>query len=155
VDPLTIAACVSGATRAYNMVAKCVNAGRELQDTAQFLGQFFDSKEKILELEIENQKGPKLLRGKSIEAQALEIQMAKHKTGEMEKQLRELCYYTVGKEFYEEMMVTRRKIRDHRLRSARERAERQRLLIDGGLVAVLFAALVALLVWMATLLTNR
>ena len=69
-DPLTITACISGATRAYNMVAKAVNAGREIEDTAQYIGKFFDSKEKILEIEKENQYGPKFLRGSSVEAAA-------------------------------------------------------------------------------------
>jgi hypothetical protein len=91
-DPVTIAACISGASRAYNMVAKAVNAGREIEDTAQYIGKFFDSKEKILEIEKENQYGPKLLRGSSVEAQALEIQMAKHKTQQMESQLREIIF---------------------------------------------------------------
>jgi hypothetical protein len=111
-DPVTISACIAGATRAYNLVAKAVNAGREIEDTAQYIGKFFDSKEKILEIEKENQYGPKLLRGSSVEAQALEIQMAKHKTQQMESQLREIIVlYGPGEAFYNEMMKTRRTIR--------------------------------------------
>jgi hypothetical protein len=72
------------------MITKAVNAGREIEDTAQYIGKFFDSKEKLLEIEKENQHGPKFLRGSSVEAQALEIQMAKHKTQQMEAQLREI-----------------------------------------------------------------
>jgi hypothetical protein len=141
-DPMTIAACVSGATRAYNMVAKCVNAGREIQDTAQFFGQFFENKEKISELEQTNKHGPRFLRSKSIEAQALEIQMAKHKTEQMEKQLRELCMYTVGIEFYEEMMKTRRRLRQEKMARAKAKAEKRRLMIDGTLIVG--AALISL-----------
>jgi uncharacterized UPF0160 family protein len=89
-DPLTITACISGATKAYNLINKAVNAGREIEDTAQYIGKFFDSKEKLLELEKENQHGPKFMRGSSVEAQALEIQMAKHKTQQMEMRLREM-----------------------------------------------------------------
>ena len=136
-DAITIAACISGASRAYNMVAKAVNAGREIEDTAQYLGKFFDSKEKILEIEKENQYGPKFLRGSSVEAQALEIQMAKHKTQQMEKQLRELLVLTVGEEFYNEMMKTRRTIRSQRLAAAEARAKKKRLIIDGGLIVLM------------------
>ena len=124
-DPVTISACIAGASRAYNLVAKAVNAGREIEDTAQYLGKFFDSKEKILEIEKENQYGPKFLRGSSVESQALEIQMAKHKTQQMEKQLRELLVLTVGEEFYNEMMKTRRTIRSHRLAAAEARAKKK------------------------------
>jgi len=154
-DPMTIAACVSGATKAYNMVAKAVNAGREIEDTALWLGKFFDSKEKISEIEQENKYGPKFLRGRSIEAQALEIQMAKHKTEQMEKQLRELCLYTVGIEFYNEMMATRRRLRQEKLARAKARAERRRLMIDGTLLLVLSSLATGMVIWLIVLLNGR
>ena len=147
-DPLTITACISGATRAYNMVAKAVNAGREIEDTAQYIGKFFDSKEKILEIEKENQYGPKFLRGSSVEAQALEIQMAKHKTQQMESQLREIIVlYGPGEAFYNEMMKTRRTIRQQRLAAAEARAKRKRMIIDGGLILGMFVITVAFVGW--------
>lgn len=152
-DPMTIAACISGASRAYNMVAKAVNAGREIEDTVQYLGKFFDSKEKILEIEKENQYGPKFLRGASVESQALEIQMAKHKTQQMEKQLRELIVLTVGEDFYNEMMKTRRTIRSQRLAAAESRAKKKRLIIDGSLIALMAAATIGIIFFMITLVT--
>ena len=151
-DPLTISACISGATKAYNLVAKAVNAGREIEDTASYIGKFFDHKERINEIEAEVQYGPKLFRGQSVEAQALEIQMAKKKTADMEAKLRELCYYTVGKEFYDEMMQERRKIRQQRLNAAKARAERKKLLIDGGIVFSLFLALIGVIVFSVNIL---
>jgi uncharacterized UPF0160 family protein len=152
-DPVTISACIAGASRAYNLVAKAVNAGREIEDTAQYLGKFFDSKEKILEIEKENQYGPKFLRGSSVESQALEIQMAKHKTQQMEKQLRELLVLTVGEEFYNEMMKTRRTIRSHRLAAAEARAKKKRLIIDGGLMILMTSVFLATIFWMIGLVT--
>ena len=151
-DPLTITACISGATRAYNMVAKCVNAGREIEDTAQYIGKFFDSKEKILEIEKENQYGPKFLRGSSVEAQALEIQMAKYKTQQMEVQLREvIVLYGPGEAFYNEMMKTRRTIRTARLAAAEARAKQKRLLIDGALILLMTGATMGIIFWMVGL----
>jgi hypothetical protein len=147
-DPLTITACISGASKAYNMVAKAVNAGREIEDTAQYIGKFFDSKEKLLEIEKENQYGPKFLRGSSVEAQALEIQMAKHKTQQMESQLREIIVlYGPGEAFYNEMMKTRRTIRSSRLAAAEARAKRKRMIIDGGLILGMFVITVAFVGW--------
>ena len=152
-DPVTISACIAGASRAYNLVAKAVNAGREIEDTAQYLGKFFDSKEKILEIEKENQYGPKFLRGSSVESQALEIQMAKHKTQQMEKQLRELLVLTVGEDFYNEMMKTRRTIRSHRLAAAEARAKKKRLIIDGGLIILMTSVFLATIFWIIGLVT--
>ena len=151
-DPLTITACISGASKAYNMVAKAVNAGREIEDTAQYIGKFFDSKEKILEIEKENQYGPKFMRGSSVEAQALEIQMAKHKTQQMESKLREIIVlYGPGEAFYNEMMKTRRTIRQQRLAAAEARATNRRLLIDGGLIMLMAAFTMGAIVWMIKL----
>ena len=154
-DPLTISACIAGATRAYNLVAKCVNAGREIEDTAQYIGKFFDSKEKILEIEKENQHGPKFLRGSSVEAQALEIQMAKHKTQQMESQLRELIVlYGPGEAFYNEMMRTRRTIRQVRLAAAEARARKKRFIIDGVLIFLMTIATVSLISLMISLVAG-
>ena len=154
-DPVTISACIAGATRAYNLVAKAVNAGREIEDTAQYIGKFFDSKEKILEIEKENQYGPKFLRGSSVEAQALEIQMAKHKTQQMEAQLREvIVLYGPGEAFYNEMMKTRRTIRQQRLAAAEARAKQKRLLIDGALILLMTGATMGIIFWMVGLVVG-
>ena len=154
-DPVTISACIAGATRAYNLVAKAVNAGREIEDTAQYIGKFFDSKEKILEIEKENQYGPKFLRGSSVEAQALEIQMAKHKTQQMESQLREIIVlYGPGEAFYNEMMKTRRTIRAKRLAEAEARAKQKRLLIDGTLLLLMAGATVGIISLMISLVAG-
>lgn len=153
-DPVTVSACIAGASRAYNLVAKAVNAGREIEDTAQYLGKFFDSKEKILEIEKENKHGPKFLRGSSVEAQALEIQMAKHKTQQMESQLRELIVLTVGEPFYAEMMKTRRTIRAQRLAAAEARAKRKRLIIDGALILIMTLATIGIIAGMIAVVTG-
>ena len=154
-DPVTISACIAGATRAYNLVAKAVNAGREIEDTAQYIGKFFDSKEKILEIEKENQYGPKFLRGSSVEAQALEIQMAKHKTQQMEMRLREMIVvYGPGEAFYNEMMKTRRTIRQQRLAAAEARAKQKRLMIDGTLILLMTVATMASVFFMINLVTG-
>ena len=55
----------------------------------------------------------------------------------MEKQLRELLVLTVGEEFYNEMMKTRRTIRSQRLAAAEARAKKKRLIIDGGLIVLM------------------
>ena len=154
-DPVTITACISGASKAYNMITKAVNAGREIEDTAQYIGKFFDSKEKLLEIEKENQYGPKFMRGSSVEAQALEIQMAKHKTQQMEAKLREMIVvYGPGEAFYNEMMKTRRSIRRLRLEAAEARAKRKRLIIDGTLILLMTGATMGIVFWMINIVVG-
>jgi hypothetical protein len=66
-----------------------------------------------------------------VEAQALQVTMAKHKAQQMESQLRELIVLTVGHEFYVDMIRQRQAIRKQRLDAARARAARRRMIIDG------------------------
>ena len=74
--------------------------------------------------------------------------MAKHKTMQMEAQLREIIVlYGPGEAFYNEMMKTRRTIRAQRLAAAEARAKQKRLMIDGGLMLSMFAVTAAFVGW--------
>ena len=142
-----IAILIGGATKAFNMCKAAVNAGRDLESMGAYFTRFFDARTAIEEAAIHNEKGSKLLRGKSVEAEAMEIMLARKKYADMEKQLRELCMYTVGSEFYQEMLRERSRIRQERLTRAREQAERNRLIRDGTIMCVLAGCLVAVIVW--------
>jgi len=91
----------------------------------------------------------KLFAKGSVESAALQITMAKQKTQQMEKQLREIITYTVGQDVYIEMLRTRATIRKHRLEAARARAARKRLIIDGlgfaFIGTIIFACIMAVL----------
>jgi len=141
-----IAMLIGGATKAFNMCKAAVNAGRDLEDMGAYFAKFFDAKTGIEEAAIHNEKGSKLLRGKSVEAQAMEIMLARKKYEDMEKQLRELCMYTVGAEFYQDMLRERSRIRQQRLTKAREQAERNKLVRDGTILAAMAGCLVFLIV---------
>jgi hypothetical protein len=119
-------------------------------DLAHKFGAFFDAKDKILEVEasVENASAmSKLFAKGSVENAALQITMAKQKTMQMERQLREIITYTVGQEVYVEMLRTRATIRKQRLEAARAKAARKRLIIDGigfaFIGTILFACVMA------------
>ena len=155
---IEIAAAIAAAGGAVKTIKQAMAVGRDAADLgAQFI-KFFDAKEQIQEADIEHSNGPKLLsflsKG-SVEARAFEITLAKHKTAEMEKDLKELCYYTVGREFYENMMLERRRIRNARLDAARKRAAKKRAMIDGVLIVILLAAGIALISFMVWLIQTK
>jgi hypothetical protein len=131
---IEIIAAVSAAGRAFNYIQQAVNKGHEINDLAHKFGAFFDAKDKISEAEagVENASVmSKLFAKGSVESAALQITMAKQKTLQMEKQLREIITYTVGQDVYIEMLRTRATIRKQRLEAARAKAARKRLIIDG------------------------
>lgn len=147
---IEIIAAVSAAGRAFNYIQQAVNKGHEVQDLAHKFGAFFDAKDKISEAEagVENASAmSKLFAKGSVENAALQITMAKQKTLQMERQLREIITYTAGQDVYIEMLRTRATIRKQRLEAARARAARKRLVIDGigfaFLGTILFACIMA------------
>ena len=149
---IEIIAAVSAAGRAFNYIQQAVNKGHEINDLAHKFGAFFDAKDKISEAEagVENASAmSKLFAKGSVESAALQITMAKQKTQQMEKQLREIITYTVGQDVYIEMLRTRATIRKHRLEAARARAARKRLIIDGlgfaFIGTIIFACIMAVL----------
>lgn len=147
---IEIIAAVSAAGKAFNYIQQAVNKGHEINDLAHKFGAFFDAKDKIAEAEasVENASAmSKLFAKGSVESAALQITMAKQKTMQMEKQLREIIVMTVGEDVYIEMIRTRASIRKQRLEAARAKAARNRLIIDGigfaFLGTILFACIMA------------
>ena len=135
---IEIAAAISIASSAYRGIQNAVNAGREAHDLAQTFGKFFDAKESILEAGIKNENATilgKVFAGSSIESQAMEITAAKHKTMQMEKELREFLIWSGQEAFYNDMMEERKRIKRARMDAARRSAENRKFWID--LVGVL------------------
>ena len=146
-EPVTITALLGVAAKSYNMVKKAVEMGREASDMVEYFSAFYDKKDQLDVRKIENQNGSKLFRGKSVEAEALELQMAEHKMQKMESELRELICWTVGNDFYLDMMRKRNQIRQRRLEQAKARAVRNKLFIDGGIVVGLFVWLIGVIIF--------
>ena len=146
-EPVTITALLGVAAKSYNMVKKAVEMGREASDMVEYFSAFYDKKDQLDVRKIQNENGSKLFRGKSVEAEALELQMAEHKMQKMESELRELICWTVGNDFYLDMMRKRNQIRQRRLEQAKARAVRNKLFIDGGIVVGLFVSLIGVIIF--------
>lgn len=142
-----VAVAMSMASSAYNAIKKGMEMGREAQDVAEFFGRWFDAKENIAEANQYAQNPSmfgKMFSGKSVEAQALQVTSAKYKIAQMEKELREYLIYTGQSDFYEDMMIERRKIREQRLIRARAKAEFRKNVLDG--VAIFVGAIVCAII---------
>lgn len=143
---MEIAVAIATAGKAFNYINAAVNKGHEIQDLATKFGSFFDAKDSILEHEAHINNAStisKIFAKNSVESQALQVTMAKHKAQQMESQLRELIVLTVGQEFYVDMIRQRQAIRKQRLDAAKARAARKRLIIDGIGFAFIGTILVA------------
>jgi len=142
---IEIATAMSLATTAFRGVKKMVEAGKEAEDMYGYFMKFFEATESVSEADVMNQNAPKmskLFAGKSVEAQALEIAMARSRMEKMEKELKDLMLWTGNDALYFDMMRERRNIRNARLAAARRKAQNKQLLIDGSMIiGVMLAAM--------------
>jgi len=155
---IEIAAAISMATSAFNGIKRAVEAGREIEDVAGYFGKFFDAKESIAEANIVNSQGSKvkkLFSGTSVEAQALELTAARHKTMQLEKELREFLLYSGQGQFYDDMMIERRRIRQARLAEAKRKAAKQALMIDGTIIGVSVIGTFVFIMWAVNLIVSH
>jgi len=145
---IEVAVAINMAVSAFNGIKKAVEAGREAEDVIGYFSRFFDAKEAISEASQYNNNTPlvkKLFTGNSVEAQALEITAAKHKTAQLEKELREFLIYSGQGQFYEDMMRERRNIREARLQQAKADAENKKFWIDAFFIGSIVTAIVVTL----------
>lgn len=154
-DPITI---ISGATVAFNTVKKMIEAGRELEDVAGQLGQWFTAASDFYNLEDQKKNPPlfkKIAHGKSVEQEALDMLIHKKKLQEQESQLREMILYRYGTREYSEMMQFRKQIREERDKAVYAQQRRKKKLLDGIIIILVIGAslgaLISAVSWMLSL----
>lgn len=154
-DPITI---ISGATVAFNTVKKMIEAGRELEDVAGQLGQWFTAASDFYNLEEQKKNPPlfkKITHGKSVEQEALDMLIHKKKLQEQESQLREMILYRYGQAEYSEMMQFRKQIREERDKVVYAQQRRKKQLLDGIIITLVIGAslgaLISVISWLLSL----
>lgn len=154
-DPITI---ISGATVAFNTVKKMIEAGRELEDVAGQLGQWFTAASDFYNLEEQKKNPPlfkKITHGKSVEQEALDMLIHKKKLQEQESQLREMILYRYGQAEYSEMMQFRKQIREGRDKVVYAQQRRKKQLLDGIIITLVIGAslgaLISVISWLLSL----
>ena len=128
-----IIAAVQMCASAYRFMKTAVNEGRELSDMTSAVGKFWDARAEVSVLEqkaTNPSKIEKLFGGKSVESQALEITLQKQKAEQLEKELKDLFYWTGNANLWHDMLRERTKIRNMRIAQAREKAQSRAAMID-------------------------
>ena len=135
-DPLSL---IAMASTTFKGIQTLVNKGAEIEAVAQKLGQWYSFASDIKEAEKEAESPgvfKKLFEGDTVEQQALNSVIAKKKLEEQEKQIRELIVWAYGVETYQEMIMLRRKIKAEREQVIYKQRRRQRMMMDGIIIAV-------------------
>ncbi len=139
-----IIAAVQMCSSAYRFMKTAVNEGRELSDMTRALGKFWDAREEVSVLEqkaTNPSKIEKLFGGKSVESQALEITLQKRKAEQLEKELKDLFYWTGNANLWHDMLRERIKIRNMRIADARAKAQSRAAMVDIVVIVGVFTVL--------------
>jgi hypothetical protein len=139
-----IIAAVQMCASAYRFMKTAVNEGRELSDMTRALSKFWDAREEVSVLEqkaTNPSKIEKLFGGKSVESQALEITLQKQKAEQLEKELKDLFYWTGNANLWHDMLRERIKIRNMRIADARAKAQSRAAMIDIVVIVGTFTVL--------------
>ena len=146
-----IVAAVQICASAYRFMKTAVNEGRELGDMTRAMSKFWDAREEVSVLEqkaTNPSKIEKLFGGKSVETQALEITLQKKKAEQLEKELKDLFYWTGNANLWHDMIRERAKIRNLRITAAKQKAQNRAAMIDiaviGGVLSLLMVTVLAI-----------
>lgn len=144
-DPIT---AITTATAAFNTVKRMVQMGRDVEDTLGQIGKWYGAISDLNEAERIVKNPPlfkKIVAGKSVEQEAMDVYAAQKRAQQQEKELRELLLYTYGPQGYQEMIDLRRRIRDRRERTIYAQARRRKnvfwLILQSGLALLMSGAL--------------
>ena len=105
-DPIT---AIATATAAFNTVKKMVSMGRDVEETLGQIGKWYGAMSDLQEAEREANNPPlfkRIVAGRSVEEEALNIYSAKKKALAQEKELRTLLLYAYGPTGYQEFVRT-------------------------------------------------
>ena len=136
-----IIAAVQICSSAYRFMKTAVNEGRELGDMTRALSKFWDAREEVSVLEqkaTNPSKIEKLFGGKSVESQALEITLQKRKAEQLEKELKDLFYWTGNANLWHDMIKERGRLRNMRIAEAKQKAQSRAAMIDIGFIVGTF-----------------
>ena len=146
-----IIAAVQICSSAYRFMKTAVNEGRELGDMTRALSKFWDAREEVSVLEqkaTNPSKIQKLFGGASVESQAFEIMLQKQKAEQLEKELKDLFYWTGNANLWHDMIKERSRIRNMRIAEAKQKAQSRAAMIDIaaiiGTFAVIFIVVMAI-----------
>ena len=122
--------------------------GRDVEDTLGQIGKWYGAISDLNEAERIVKNPPlfkKIVAGKSVEQEAMDVYAAQKRAQQQEKELRELLLYTYGPQGYQEMIDLRRRIRDRRERTIYAQARRRKnvfwLILQSGLALLMSGAL--------------
>lgn len=154
-DPLTITACVSGATAAFNTVKQMISAGRDLESCIGDVSRWMKMASDV-DQAVKQTKNPplfkKLLAAGSVEEEALHAYAAKKKLESQRQELKNFLNMSYGPQAWADLIQLEGRIRKQRQEAIYKQQEKRRQILEGiaiFILVLLSGGLLCLIVWLA------
>jgi len=153
-EPITIAAAVSGATAAFNTIKQMISAGRDIESCMGDVSRWMKMASDVDQAEKQSKNPPlfkKLFSAGSIEEEALQAYTAKKKLEAQRQELKTFLNMSYGPQAWADLIQLEGRIRKQRQEAIYKQQEmRQKVLeiIAAGILILTVTGLLVSLVWL-------
>ena len=154
IDPVS---AMATATAAFNALKKGVEVGQDLENMAGSISKWMSCLSDVEQAEKEAKNPPifkKIISGKSVEAQALELFMTKKKIKEQREQLQQLISWQMGPAAWQDLIGIEVQIRKDRQRTLYAQREKRQKFVEWVSIIVLLIVGSGAIWWFTWFLMN-
>jgi hypothetical protein len=154
-EPITIAAAVSGATAAFNTIKQMCAAGRDIESCIGDVSRWMKAASDIDNATKQSKNPPifkKLFAAGSVEEQALQAYAAKKKLEAQRQELKTFLNMSYGPQAWADLLQLEGKIRRQRQEMIYKQQEMRQKLVEGIAIVILgllTGAALLFILWMA------
>ena len=160
IDPITLAAAVSGATAAYNGIKKAIMMGREIEDLSSQLSTWMKAVSDVDNIH-KNANNPstfdKLFNG-SVEEVAIESFASKKKLQKQREELKNFLIGHYGLQAWDDLIKEEGRIRKARQQAVYAKQEQQKMIRDYtimGIACLIGAGGLGWMIWLISYSVTR
>lgn len=155
IDPVT---AIAGATAAFNALKKGVAFGKDIESMASDISRWMSCLSDVEQAEKEAKNPPifkKIIASKTVEAEALELFMAKRKLQQQRDELKQIISFTAGPSAWQDLLRTEATIRKQRQETLYKQREKRKQLVDIILITFLIILVGGAMIGLLWLYLNR
>jgi len=153
-EPITIAAAVSGATAAFNTIKNMIAAGRDIESCMGDVSRWMKMASDVDQAEKQSKNPPlfkKLFSAGSIEEEALQAYTAKKKLEAQRQELKTFLNMSYGPQAWADLIQLEGRIRKQRQEAIYKQQEMRQKVIEiiaAGILILTVTVLLVSLVWL-------
>ena len=153
-EPITIAAAVSGATAAFNTIKQMISAGRDIESCMGDVSRWMKMASDVDQAEKQSKNPPlfkKLFAAGSIEEEALQAYTAKKKLEAQRQELKTFLNMSYGPQAWADLIQLEGRIRKQRQEAIYKQQEMRQKVIEiiaAGILILTVTVLLVSLVWL-------